>query len=540
VDAVVSVPADAAVGDVLEAAAALPLSSRTLEHAPTLENFDDELEVSTAFGGDASNLVAMLPCLGPRPSATERALDAAAHLLSPRAGLREPALAAVFATHCTHRLDIYEVPPLVDAARPIPPAALCTVALRTLDVAERYFSDPSRLRFFGDPFVIRIVEHETTGADLYRVVWEQLAPFCDSVPHDGSGPPFALRAFASRGSDRERLAAGTLAGSEMLLPDGGRLVPDDSRVLCDDARCLEGVRFAADVPTSLRRRFNDRALRHALVHTSCAPAPPPPPIALEACLAAVGAPETVTKYSAAETRRNGGEYAEAAHTSRVSLWRAPPVLALVLKRFFVTERGRRRKLSDRVAFPVDGLELSTFLDGARDGPGPSYDLVAVVNHFGGLEHGHYTCAARRLDGRGWLEFDDRRVEALEIGDVCDDPAAYVLFYARRDVREAARPLDFVRARFARVRDEPLAPENDDRGLDDRALEPPASPASPARGASDDELGEIEDGRVEAVARRDGDATMDGDGGETFGDGDAAMARLCAELKSSTRLQCARI
>ena len=41
-----------------------------------------------------------------------------------------------------------------------------------------------------------------------------------------------------------------------------------------------------------------------------------------------------TKYSAAETRRNGGEYAEAAHTSRVSLWREPPVLALVLKRFF--------------------------------------------------------------------------------------------------------------------------------------------------------------------------------------------------------------
>ena len=144
----------------------------------------------------------------------------------------------------------------------------------------------------------------------------------------------------------------------------------------------------------------------------------------------------------------------------MSLWRPPPFLAIVLKRFFVTERGRRRKLSERVAFPVDGLRLTDFLEcgetEAADSPRnrkaaeakggdlhaggddvaapPVYDLVAVVNHFGGLEHGHYTCAARRLDGEGWFEFDDRRVEKLDMGAVCDDPAAYVLFYARRDAR----------------------------------------------------------------------------------------------------------
>ena len=155
--------------------------------------------------------------------------------------------------------------------------------------------------------------------------------------------------------------------------------------------------------------------------------------------------------------RIGGDYTEADHTSTVSLWRPPPFLAIVLKRFFVTERGRRRKLSERVAFPVDGLRLTDFLKcgetEAADSPRnrkaaeakggnlnaggddvaapPVYDLVAVVNHFGGLEHGHYTCAARRLDGEGWFEFDDRRVEKLDMGAVCDDPAAYVLFYARR-------------------------------------------------------------------------------------------------------------
>ncbi|EGB06638.1 hypothetical protein AURANDRAFT_15816, partial [Aureococcus anophagefferens] len=122
-----------------------------------------------------------------------------------------------------------------------------------------------------------------------------------------------------------------------------------------------------------------------------------------------------------------------------ALAHVPPLRAYFASGEFRYDINTRSKFGARgalaTAFGELLGELDEFLDGARDGPGPSYDLVAVVNHFGGLEHGHYTCAARRLDGRGWLEFDDRRVEALEIGDVCDDPAAYVLFYARRDVRE---------------------------------------------------------------------------------------------------------
>jgi len=92
--------------------------------------------------------------------------------------------------------------------------------------------------------------------------------------------------------------------------------------------------------------------------------------------------------------------------------------------------------------------------------------VSVVNHFGGLEHGHYTCAARSLDGGGWCEFDDRRVERLEMGPVCDDPSAYVLVYARRGAAGAA-----VRDRFARVRAD---------AMDVDALLDPPRAATPAR------------------------------------------------------------
>ena len=319
VDVVATVSTDAKVLDVLEALCDLELSSEVLEHGPALTGGGNgNSEVKQKMFTDASNLVAMLPCLGPQPSANEKALDAAAHLLSPHARVREPALNVCHGPNCSHRLEIYEVPPLHDPARmpesrpgnsdcvdeEVRRSVHCTVSLRTLATVDHFFAEPFRLLFFGDPLVVRVVERETTGHDLYRIVWEQLKPFCNQVPeHDRA--PFALRAFSPRGSDTERLAANTLAGSEMLLPDGGALLIDDARPVALAASDLDGVRFVADVPASARRRFNDRALHFVHVHKSCAPPPPKPPIALEACLKSYCAPETVTKYSKLETRKNG-------------------------------------------------------------------------------------------------------------------------------------------------------------------------------------------------------------------------------------------
>ena len=202
----------------------------------------------------------------------------------------------------------------------------------------------------------------------------------------------------------------------MLLPGGGREVELSTEPLCERASELEGVQFCVDVPVAFRRRFNDKALAFSMTHESCAPVHVPP-IPLAACVRAYCAPEHVTKFSKAATARNGGDYAEAPHTKTMSVWRPPPFLALVLRRFLVTDRGRKRKLHDRVEFPVDDLDFSEFTerfrrrtrretskakdssqdcsesedDSDEDVVPPLYDLVSVVNHFGGLEHGHYTC-----------------------------------------------------------------------------------------------------------------------------------------------------
>mmetsp|Transcript_26354 Transcript_26354/g.105489 ORF Transcript_26354/g.105489 Transcript_26354/m.105489 type:complete len:184 (+) Transcript_26354:1047-1598(+) len=156
---------------------------------------------------------------------------------------------------------------------------------------------------------------------------------------------FEVRVCAARASENDRIAHASLAGSELLLPHGGVVVPDSDDVLVHRAADFEAATLVVDVPRAARARFSERVLAHAMVHETCAPPPPKPPIALAACVKSYCAPEVVTKYSKAETRKHGGEYTEAPHTQNLSIWRALPFLALVLKRFTVTERGRKRKLS---------------------------------------------------------------------------------------------------------------------------------------------------------------------------------------------------
>ena len=65
-------------------------------------------------------------------------------------------------------------------------------------------------------------------------------------------------------------------------------------------------------------------------------------------------------------------------TKRIDLWRTPDVLVLHLKRFSFTSTYRD-KLDMRVDFPIEGLDLSSFVKGSSD-ENQLYDLYAVSNH----------------------------------------------------------------------------------------------------------------------------------------------------------------
>lgn len=124
---------------------------------------------------------------------------------------------------------------------------------------------------------------------------------------------------------------------------------------------------------------------------------------------------------------------------------------------------------DFVSFPATGLDMGKYLTGwpaagptppssgtqppppntgaatatasgepSGDVPAPSlpYDLLAVVNHSGGMAQGHYTAYVKEI-GR-WFRFDDTWVHEVDEKEVLASEA-YILFYFQRGADAAWRP-----------------------------------------------------------------------------------------------------
>ena len=147
---------------------------------------------------------------------------------------------------------------------------------------------------------------------------------------------------------------------------------------------------------------------------------------------------------------------------KLDLWRLPEVLVVHLKRFSYS-RYSRDKIDTEVDFPLEGLDLRSVVPVSEGGtrgestagaagkdnagitaanaaaaaplPAPVYDLYAVSNHYGGLGGGHYTAYCRMPDDGKWYTFDDSSVAEMREESV-KSPAAYVLFYRRRGMRES--------------------------------------------------------------------------------------------------------
>src|SRR5271170_6929645 len=77
----------------------------------------------------------------------------------------------------------------------------------------------------------------------------------------------------------------------------------------------------------------------------------------------------------------------------LDLWRVPEILIIQLKRF---DAARNRKVDTFIKFPITDLDLTDrigdkgWLIEASKGLPLVYDLVAVANHCGGLQGGHWT------------------------------------------------------------------------------------------------------------------------------------------------------
>ncbi|UYV73717.1 USP2 [Cordylochernes scorpioides] len=102
-------------------------------------------------------------------------------------------------------------------------------------------------------------------------------------------------------------------------------------------------------------------------------------------------------------------------TFGISKW--PDIMVIHLKRFSFIEI---KKIDKMVLFPFT-LDLSKF------GATTTYNLYAVVNHFGNMNFGHYIAACKHPKTAEWYKFDDHVVRKITTKDVVTKNA-YILLY----------------------------------------------------------------------------------------------------------------
>ncbi|CAN8252528.1 unnamed protein product [Cochlearia groenlandica] len=112
---------------------------------------------------------------------------------------------------------------------------------------------------------------------------------------------------------------------------------------------------------------------------------------------------------------------------KLDLWRLPEILVIHLKRFSYS-RFMKNKLEAYVDFPLDDLDLSTYISYKNGQTTYRYMLYAISNHYGSMGGGHYTAYVHH-GGDRWYDFDDSNVNPISQEKI-KTSAAYVLFYKR--------------------------------------------------------------------------------------------------------------
>ena len=116
---------------------------------------------------------------------------------------------------------------------------------------------------------------------------------------------------------------------------------------------------------------------------------------------------------------------EAAHKNMV-FWNFPKILVVVFKRF---SANGQMKNGAFLQFPIENLNLSKYVVGYAP-HSYVYDLFGICNHLGGVSGGHYTAFGK--SGCTWIHYNDTRVEEVPRPEMMVTPAAYCLFYRKKN------------------------------------------------------------------------------------------------------------
>ncbi len=107
------------------------------------------------------------------------------------------------------------------------------------------------------------------------------------------------------------------------------------------------------------------------------------------------------------------------------------------------------KISSYVAFPLDDLDLQSYLHSTNPksaNQSTTYDLTAIICHYGNANGGHYIAYGRNHLTDDWYEYDDSNCKKVDIITVLN-AQAYVLFYTKRHPSRLDRIKDQFRAQI---------------------------------------------------------------------------------------------
>ena len=120
---------------------------------------------------------------------------------------------------------------------------------------------------------------------------------------------------------------------------------------------------------------------------------------------------------------------------KMDIYKSPYYLIIQLKRFkqddgesSIFNIFNSTKNTTFIDFPTTDLDLSNYTLSGNN-KGDKYDLIGLINHYGGESFGHYT--AYCLNGDNWVEYNDESVSLIPENKVITS-AAYVLFYKRKN------------------------------------------------------------------------------------------------------------
>lgn len=132
------------------------------------------------------------------------------------------------------------------------------------------------------------------------------------------------------------------------------------------------------------------------------------------------------KYSCSECKKKVDA------TKKMHIWSPPNILIVQLKRF-KNDSWRTTKTSSKVVFPIKGMDIKNYLSDLHAVEKTTYDLVAISEHRGSCNSGHYVAYCKNDINEKWYEFNDDdifHVPYEELDKEIITKNAYILFYVR--------------------------------------------------------------------------------------------------------------